>query len=432
MSPVTLAILGIVILTILMLLRMPIGFAMLLVGTLGFSIVVSPSAALSMISSEIWMLLSSYSFSVVPMFVLMGQILYHAQVTDKLFNVAYKWVGQFNGGMAATTIAACTLFSCICGSNGATVATMGKAALPEMKKYKYDPALNTGSVAVGGTLGVMIPPSVALLIISLFTGQSVRVLFMAVILPGFLLSGLLLATVFLICKIYPRLGPPGPKTSFIEKISSLPGIIELIILFLLVIGGLYAGWFTPTEAGSVGAFGALMIALMQKRLSWEKFSLAMVETLQITAMVVIFIAGAQVLNRFLAVTRIPFILADWLGALPISSFLIMIVIILIYLLGGAFMDEVGFLLLTLPIFLPVAKSIGYDPVWFVILVVLLTTMGHITPPFGLNIFIVRGLAPDVPMKTIFKGVFIFIPAYLVCVALLLQFPQIVLFLPSLM
>lgn len=427
MSPVTVAIMGILFLSILMLLRMPVGFAMLLVGFLGFSFVVSPKAAFAMISADIWMYVSSYSISAIPMFILMGQIVFHAGITDKLYYVAYKWIGELKGGMAATTIAACALFSCICGSNIATVATMGNVAIPEMKKYKYDPALSTGSVAVGGTLGIMIPPSIALIMVGLVTGQSVRDLFVAILLPGFLLVGLLLATVVLLCKINPLLGPAGPRTSFKEKILSLPGVIEIIVLFVIVIGGLYSDWFTPTEAGAVGAFGALIITLLQKKITWKKFSQAMVETLLISAMVILFIGGAQVFGRFIAATRMPFMLADWVAALPISPVLIMIFIVLIYLIGGAVMDSGGFLLLTLPIFLPLAVSLGYDPIWFIIMLTLLTTMGAITPPIGINVFIVKGLAPEVPIETIFKGVLIFVPAFLVCIALLLVFPEIATF-----
>ncbi len=432
MSDISLAVIGIIFLLILMMLRMPVGFAMFFAGFVGFSLVVTPRAAYTILSTDIFHTFSSYSLSVIPMFVLMGQIAFRSGVTESLYDAAYKWVGHMRGGMAATTIAASTAFAAICGSNIATTATMGTIALPEMKKFNYNPMLSAGSVAAGGTLGVVIPPSVVLIIIAIQTEQSIIRLFVGNIIPGILLSGLFLLTVFLVCFKNPQLGPAGPRSTLKAKLTSLTGVLGPLLLFVLVIGGLYAGWFTPTEGGSVGSFGALLIALLMRKLSWHKFNLAVMDTLRVSAMVMILVAGAVAFGRFLTVTRLPHALADWAVALPVAPVAILLVVIFIYLVGGAVMDALGFLTLSIPIFFPLGIALGYHPIWFTVLICIITTMGAITPPVGVNAFVVKGLAPEIPMETIFKGVGIFVAAYLVCIMLLIVFPQIVLFLPNLL
>jgi len=432
MSDVTLAMIGIVFMFLLMLLRMPVGFAMFFAGFVGFSIVVSPRAAVSILSTDIWAGFASYSLGVIPMFVFMGQIAFRTGVTENLYSAAYKWVGHMKGGMAGTTIAASTAFAAICGSNAATTATMGTIALPEMKRFNYSPMLSTGSVAAGGTLGVVIPPSVVLIIIAIQTEQSIIRLFVANIIPGLLLAGLFMLTVILVCMKYPHLGPAGPKSATIEKIKSLSGVIEPLVLFFLVIGGLYAGWFTPTEAGAAGSFGALVISLVQRKLTWNNFSLAILDTLRISAMVMILVGGAVAFGRFLTVTRLPYVLAEWAVDLPISPLFILLIIIFIYIIGGAVMDALGFLTLSIPIFFPLAMALGYEPIWYTVLICIITTMGAITPPVGINAFIVKGLAPEVPMEEIFKGVGLFMMAYVVTIVLLIAFPQIAMFLPRLL
>jgi tripartite ATP-independent transporter DctM subunit len=334
--------------------------------------------------------------------------------------------------MAATTIVASTAFAAICGSNVATTATMGTIALPEMKKFNYSPILSTGCVAVGGTLGVVIPPSVVLIIIALQTEQSIIRLFVANIIPGLLLSALFLLTVFLVCLKYPHLGPEGPRSTFKEKISSLTGVVEPLVLFSLVIGGLYAGWFTPTEAGAAGSFGALLIALIQRKLKWRNFSLAILDTLRISTMVMILVGGAVAFGRFLTVTRLPYVLAEWAVELPVPPLVILLIVMLIYIIGGAVMDALGFLTLSIPIFFPLAMALGYDPIWYTVVICIITTMGAITPPVGVSAFIVKGLVPEVPIEDIFKGVGLFIAAYVTCIVLLMIFPQIAMFLPRLL
>jgi tripartite ATP-independent transporter DctM subunit len=306
---------------------------------------------------------------------------------------------------------------------------MGTIALPEMKRYDYDQALSTGSVAIGGTLGVVIPPSVVLIIIAVQTKQSIIQLFIASIVPGIFLTVLFLSTVFWLCFRNPNLGPSGPRTSMKEKLISLSGAVETMILFLLVIGGLYAGWFTPTEAGAAGSFGALLIGLARGKLSSRGLVKAVAETIRISAMVVLLITGAVIFGRFLTVTRLPFELANWVVSLNVPKEAVLLVVILIYLVGGCFVDALGFLVVTIPIFFPLAQALGFDPVWYTVVITLVTTMGAVTPPVGVNVYIVSGLAPDIHIGTIFRGVSIFLIAYVICLVLLLIFPEMALFLP---
>jgi tripartite ATP-independent transporter DctM subunit len=432
MSPNTAAVLGLILLFVLMTLRMPVSFAMILAGFLGNAYMISTEAATYMVATNVWDQLSSYGLSVIPLFVFMGQLAYHSGITERLYNAAYKWVGRLPGGLAGTTILSSAGFAAICGSNSATSATMGTIALPEMKRYNYDQALSTGSVAIGGTLGVVIPPSVVLIIIAVQTEQSITQLFFASIVPGVLLTFLFIATVFFMCLRNPGLGPPGPRTTLREKLISLTGAVEALILFLLVIGGLYAGWFTPTEAGAAGSFGAFLIGLSRRKLSRREFAKAIAETIRISAMVVLLITGAVIFGRFLTVTRLPFELADWASSLNVPREVILIVVLLIYLVGGCLMDALGFLVVTIPIFYPLAKALGFDPVWYTVVITLVTTMGAVTPPVGVNVYIVSGLAPDVQIGTIFRGVSIFLIAYVICLALLMVFPAMALYLPRLL
>ena len=430
MSPNTAAILGLLFLFLLMALRMPVSFAMILAGFLGNAYLISTDAAIYVLATNIWGQFSSYGLSVIPLFVLMGQFAFHSGITERLYNAAYKWVGRLPGGLASTTILSSAGFAAICGSNSATSATMGTIALPEMKRYNYDPALSTGSVAIGGTLGVVIPPSVVLIIIAVQTKQSIIQLFIASIVPGLVLTVLFLATVFWLCVRNPDLGPPGPKTDMREKLVSLSGAAETMILFLLVIGGLYAGWFTPTEAGAAGSFGALLIGLVRGKLSFQRFIRAVTETIRISSMVVLLITGAVVFGRFLTVSRLPFELADWVVSLNVPREAVLLVVLIIYLVGGCFVDALGFLVVTIPIFFPLANALGFDPVWYTVVITLVTTMGAVTPPVGVNVYIVSGLSPDIHIGTIFRGVSIFLVAYVICLLLLIFFPGMALYLPK--
>lgn len=430
MDSITIALLGLVGMFALMVAGMPIGFAMLLAGLVGNALILSSGAATHLLATNLWDQFSAYGLSVVPLFVLMGQFAYRAGVTGRLYAAAYTWMGRLPGGLACTTVMASAGFSAICGSNSATTATMGTIAMPEMRRRHYDPALSAGAVAVGGTLGVVIPPSVVLIVIAVQTEQSLLRLFLASLLPGLLMTALFIATILFMCMRQPALGPAGPATSWREKFASLGGVVETLLLFTLVIGGLYAGFFTPTEAGAAGATGALIIGLVRRQLNWTNIVLSVGETLRISAMVVLMIAGAVLFGRFLTVSRLPFELAEWAAALPVAPALILLVVLAIYLVGGALMDALGFLVVTTPIFFPLALTLGYDPVWFTVLLTIVTTLGAITPPVGVNVFIVNGIAPEIPVHRIFWGAAYFAAAYVLCIVSMWVFPGLVLWLPG--
>ncbi len=418
-------------LLILFLVGMPVGFAMALVGFLGFSHVVSLNAGLNMVGSVFWETFSKYGLTVIPLFIFMGQVAFYSGVNEKLYNAAYKWVGQIRGGVAMATVMACAAFAAICGSNAATAATMTTVALPQMGKFRYNHRLSTGAIACGSTLGVVIPPSVVLIIIGLSTEQSIAKLFYGGVGAGILLAVLLMLTVFVVCLIHPHWGPVGPRTGFMEKLKSTTGAIEMITLFLLVMLGLYFGFFTPTEAGAAGSFFAVVISTLEGNLSWKGFVASVMDTLRISCMVIMIVAGAMIFGRFLAVTRIPFDIATWVVRLPVSGTVIMAIIFGIYIVGGAVMDALALLLITIPIFFPVARELGYDPIWFGVTITVVTTLGAVTPPVGATTYVVGGMARDIPLEEVFKGVAYFLPAYILCVVLLMLFPGLATYLPGL-
>lgn len=425
MSLVTLAIIGLVVLFLLMLFRMPISFSMFIVGFLGLLVVASPRAAFNVLTADLWNQFSSYTMSVIPLYILMGEIVFRTGVNESLFKAAYKWVGQLKGGMAATVVLASAGFAAICGSNSATAAAMGTMALPELRKFKYNETLSTGTVAAGGTLGIIIPPSTVLLVIALQTELSVRQLFVASVIPGLILTLLFLGTVFYLCQRNSELGPAGPRVSFKEKLAALPGLIPTFLLFSFVIGGLFLGWFTPTESGAFGAFGAMVIALAMGKLNIENLKEALFGTLKSSTMVITLIVGAMVFGRFLAITRLPYEVADWANSLQVEPVLILMVILLIYVIGGSLMDALGFLIISIPIFYPTIISLGYDPVWFAVVLCIVTSAGAVTPPVGVTVFVVKGLTPDVPVMSIFRGSCVYLVSYALLVSLLIAFPQII-------
>ncbi|QGY38951.1 TRAP transporter large permease subunit [Pseudodesulfovibrio cashew] len=433
MDPITAGILGtLLLLAAIFFLRIPVAFAMALIGFGGFAYVLNWNAATGMLGTELWNVFSKYGLTVIPLFILMGQICFYSGVNERLYKSAYAWMGEIRGGIAMTTILACAGFAAICGSNSATAATMSTVALPEMKKFRYNPILSTGSVAAGATLGVVIPPSVVLIIIGLQTSQSIAQLFVGGMIPGILLTALFLGTVWYLCRRHPDWGPAGPKTTFREKLASLPGSIEMVILFFLVMGGLFLGFFTPTEAGAAGAALALLISVVSGGMTVKKFWLAVNDTLKISCMIMVIVLGAVLFGRFLAITRLPFEAANYVAALPVPPMLIITVICLIYVVGGMVMDALALLLVTIPIFFPVVTAMGYDPLWFGVLITVVTTMGAITPPVGVNMFIVASMSKDVTMTQVFKGVTYFMAAYCICVALLMAFPGLVTYVPGLM
>lgn len=433
MSLALIGVAGIVtLLLVLFFLGMPVGFAMAVVGFLGFSHIVSVPAGMNMLGSVFWDTFSRYGLTVIPLFIFMGQIAFYSGVNEKLYLAAYRWVGHIRGGIAMSTILACSAFSAICGSNAATAATMSTVALPEMKRFGYHPRLSTGAVACGSTLGVVIPPSVVLIVIGLSTEQSIARLFYGGVGAGMLLALLLMGAVYVVCTRHPEWGPTAPRAEWRDKLGAFAGAFEMFLLFALVMLGLYFGFFTPAEAGAAGSLLALLNSVIQRRLTWKGFLASVTDTLRISCMVIVIVAGAVVFGRFLAVTRIPYDIAAWVIDLALPRVLVMGIIFGIYIIGGAVMDALALLLITIPVFFPVAVELGYDPVWFAVSITVVTTLGAVTPPVGATTYVVGGMAKDVPLQEVFRGVTYFLPAYLLCMALLMAFPEIATLLPKLL
>lgn len=432
MNPIEIGIVGMIVLLCLWFVGVPISFAFMLAGVLGFSYVGTVEGGLSVLAIETFSNYSNYGLTVIPMFVLMGSIAFASGMSRKLFDFAFAFFGRTRGGLAVAGITACAAFAAVCGSTAATAAAMGKVAIPEMKRFKYSDALSTGSIAAAGSLGILIPPSSTLIVYATLTELSVGKLFIAGVLPGLLLATLFALAVVCWCWRHPDAGPPGPSTTIKQKFKALSGVIEMFALFLFVMGGLFTGWFTPTQAGAAGAGGALIIGLVTRTLTWSKLVEALEESIKVNCMVMVLIAGALIFSRFLAVSGIPRIISEWLGVLPVSPMAIMVMIVAFHFLAGTFMDGFGLILLTVPVLYPTIVKLGFDGVWYGIIIILIVEMGAISPPEGINMWVVKGIAPDVPLKTIFRGVIPFCVALIICVALLIIFPQIVTFLPSFM
>lgn len=432
MSMTFMGVIGIAALFLLIFSKIPVGYVMALVGVTGFACIANVDAAMSMMVKDVFDVFGSYNLTVIPLFILMGQLAFHAGISSRLFNMAYKMIGHWPGGMAIATIGACAGFSAICGSTNATAATMASVTLPEMKKYGYKDSIATGVVAAGGSLGILIPPSVIFILYGIMTEQSIGKLFVSGILPGIILTLLFMAVVMIWAIRDPEVAPRGPRFSFKEKMKALSGVMETLLLFILVMGGLFGGLFTPTEAGGVGAMGTLVIALVQRNITLKGVKEALFETTRITAMILVIVAGATVFGHFLALTRLPFDIAQMVGNLAMPPYIIMGLIILVYLIGGCFIDALALIMLTVPIFYPVVTAMGFDPVWFGVIIVLVTQMGVITPPVGLNVYVVQSVATEVPLETIFKGAMPLLLAIVLITVILIFVPQLALFLPSFM
>ena len=425
MSELQIGLLGIAFLFALLASSMPVAFAMTLVGLVGFAVVVNVPAALNVMVTDYYDVFSSYGLTVIPLFVFMGQVAFHTGISKKLFDAAHCWFGWLRGGLAMSTVGACTAFGAICGSGPATAATMAAVALPEMKRYKYDPGFAAGTVAAGGSIGMMIPPSVVFIVYGVMTEQSIGKLFIAGIVPGLMIAALFMATIWLLCTFRPGLAPAATGATWRERFRSLSGVAEILLLFALVMGGMFAGWFTPTEAAAVGAAGSVAIALVSRKCHVRMLATAMGETLRTSCMVMVIVAGATVFGHFLQITNVPTELAAWMAGLPLPPWGIMLMIVLFYLIAGAFLDALALVLLTIPIFYPVVMNLGFDPIWFGVMIVLVTQMGVISPPVGVNVYVVSGMDRAVPLQSVFKGALPFLAALVAAALLLLAFPQIV-------
>jgi C4-dicarboxylate transporter, DctM subunit len=430
MDPVTIGIIGVVVLVVIFLLGMPVGFTMALVGTVGFAVTKGFDAGFGLLARDFWDTWSSYNLTVIPMFVFMGSVAFYAGMSGRLYDASYILFGKWRGGLAMATIVATAGFSAICGSTSATAAAMGKVAIPEMRRHGYDPGLACGCMAAAGSLGIMIPPSTIFIIYGILSEQSIGKLFIAGVVPGLILATLFIAAVWIWARFRPTSAPAGGSTSLKTKLLGLTGLLEMLFLFALVIGGLFAGLFSPTQAAGIGTAAAIAIGLLRRSLDMHRMLLAIKDTLLITAMIMTIVAGATVFGHFMAVTGIPGAASDFLSGLPVSPTVVMILILAMYLIAGCFMDSLAMVTLTVPILYPTVVALGFDPIWFGVIIVLVVEMGVITPPVGINVYIIKGVAPDVPMGKIFKGAMAFLVGMVILAALLLIFPQIATWLPS--
>jgi C4-dicarboxylate transporter, DctM subunit len=432
MTPSLLAIAVLCLLFVLLAGGMPIGFAMGLAGFLGTLLLIDGGAALALLGQTAYETSLTYGLSVIPMFVLMGYIAGEAGLNESLYRACNAWLGHRRGGLALATIGACGAFAAICGSSLATAATMAQIALPEMRKYKYHDKLATGAVAAGGTIGILIPPSVVMVIYGLLTETSISALFLAGFVPGVLtVLGFMLA-IMVMTRIDPTLGPPAARTPMPDRFKALGSVWGTAALFFVVIGGLYLGLFSPTEAASVGACGAFLLGLINRKTPRQLLKGPLLDTVKTTAMIFTVLIGAILFNNFLILASVPTLVSDWISGLPLGKTGVLVIIIGMYFVLGCLLDSLAMILLTIPIVFPIIKALGYDPVWFGIIIVMVVELGLITPPIGMNVFVIKGMAKDVPLETIFRGVTPFIIAQVILIVLIIVFPQLALWLPSTM
>lgn len=432
MSLHMIGLIGILLVFVLIFLNMPIGVSLAVVGFIGLGIVRGTGSGLSILAVDAFSTSASYTFCVIPLFVSMGFLASETGLSADAFEAIHKWIGHVRGGLAMAATGACAMFAAICGGAVATATTVAAVALPQMRKYKYDDMLSLGVLAAGGNLGFLIPPSMGFILYAIVTEQSIGILFISGVLPGILLTALFMITIWIMCRINPRLASPSPSASWKERILSLRHTIGSILLIILVLGGIYTGLFTPTEAGAIGVFGVIIIGLVYRRLKWQGFLSALRESAKLYGMIFILIIGTMIYSRFLVVTEIPLFLAKTIGAAGFSPYIVLVICLMFYILIGFIMDIMAMLMLTVPILHPVLVSLGFDPVWLAVLTIVTVLMGHISPPVGIVVFGLAGYVRDVPMYTIFRGALPFLVTMLVCLVILVAFPQISLLLPNLM
>ncbi len=430
MSNVTLALIGIIVLLVLLIMGMNIGICMMAVGFFGYMLVTNMNAAFVLFKNIPFTQATNYSFTVIPLFVLMGNLAFYSGMSSDLYYVMHRIFGRARGGLAYATVAACALFSAICGSTAATAATMGVVALPEMRKYDYDDGLSCGSIAAGGTLGILIPPSTGFIIYGIVSGESIGALFAAGIVPGIVLALCYIASIFVVVHIKPDKAPKG--TDHEKHPEAIIGALAMVMLFAVAIGGIFIGWFTANEAAAIGATLALIYLIARGRFKWKDFFHCLMDTLKTSGMIFLILIGAYVFGAFLTISGLPTFLAEFVSGLSVSKYIVLAVIIIIYAIMGCFMDSLAMVMLTVPIFLPIMTELGFNSIWYGVLMIMVMEMGLITPPVGMNVYIVAGVAKDVPLQKIFGGVAPMVVGMFVAIIILVIFPQLATWLPGLM
>lgn len=433
MSPELIGVLGVAALVVLILLRVQVGIALLVIGFIGYAWITNINVAFAQLGSVTFNTASNYNLSVMPMFILMGMFLSYSGLAKDMFNAVDRWIGHWKGGLGMATIGASAIFSAISGSIMATTATIAKVALPEMKRLEYHPRLSTACVAAGGTLGILIPPSVILILYGVITMEPIGELLIAGFIPGVLMAASFMLTIYIQVKRNPSLAPGHQeKATWKERIVSLKNVWAFLVIFFISMGGIYFGFFTPTEAGGVGALGALIIALANRTLSWKRFAESLIETVRLTSMVFFILIGAMLFGSFLAISKLPMALTSIVAEAEVSRYVILLAILFVYLILGMFMEGIAMLVLTMPIVYPLIIDLGFDGVWFGIIMVLVLNMGALTPPMGLSVFVVSGVAKDIPIQTIFRGVVPMLVTIIIFTIILVIIPEIVTFLPDMM
>jgi C4-dicarboxylate transporter, DctM subunit len=429
MNEVAIGITGMVVLLLLFATGIELGFAMAAVGFVGFSYLVSFNSAINLLGRDMWDVFSSYGFTVFPLFILMGQVGFNSGIAVRLYDSAHKFVGHIPGGLAIATVVGAAGFKAICGSGAATSATFASVAIPEMDRYGYDKRLSTGVVASVGTLGTIIPPTVFLIVFGIITEQSIGKLFLAGIIPGLIVAFFFVLIIYGWAKLRPDLAPRGEKATWKERRATLPEVVWVFFIFMVVVGGIMMGFFTPSEAGGIGTFAVIALAVVRRQLTFKKYVASLNEGLSTACMLLMLIAGSAILGHFITRTNIPQIAATWIVNLPLNRYLIMFLICLVYELGGSIIDDLAFMVLATPIFYPAVLKLGFDPIWFGMVVAITVMIGIVIPPVAICVFVVQNIT-KVPIGTIYKGVCPFLLALIVVGILLFLFPGIALWLPS--
>ena len=429
-DPLLVGVTAFLVLVFLLAITVPIGVAMMLCGVGGLAMIIGLVPSLSLFGTTVMQSVVTYDLSIIPLFILMGALASRSGLSQELYDAFNAWLGGFRGGLALATVGACGAFAAICGSSVATAATMSKVALPEMKKYRYSDSMATGSVAAGGIIGILIPPSVILVLYGLLTESSIGDLFIAGFLPGILTILVFMIVISIVTRLHPESGPVGEKSTWKQKLNATLKTWAIMALFATVIGGIYFGVFTPTEAAGVGAFGALFIAFSRKRLNREMMKETLLETGQTSAMIFTILIGAITLNNLVIFSGLANALADFVSGLDLSPASVMLIILLMYLIMGCFLDALAMILLTVPIFYPIVLDLGYDPIWFGIIVVMVVELGLITPPIGMNVFVIKGMVQSVPLVSIYKGVLPFVIGQMLLIIAVFLIPDIALWLPE--